>query len=266
MQFTPKQIERYSRHIIMPDVGGAGQRKLARASVLVAGVGGLGSPAALYLAGAGVGTIGLADHDRVDLSNLQRQILFDTADAGRPKVEVAAERLARYNPDIAVAAHKQRITGANAPGLVAGYDVVVNGTDNFPARYLLNDVAYLARKPLVDGAVIALEGQVSVFRPGAGCYRCLFPSPPAPEDAPNCAEAGVIGALPGLVGSIQALEAIKLILGLGEPLAGRLLLVDGRRMRFSEVAVRRDPACDLCGDAPAITAPIDYERFCGNTV
>ena len=247
---TPYQVSRYSRHIIMPQVGSAGQRKLLDASVLVVGAGGLGSPICIYLALAGVGTVGIVDFDTVDVTNLQRQILHHNDDVGRPKVESARETLLAYNPDLNVVLHEEPITSANAMGIMEGYDVIINGADNFPARYLVNDAAYLSGKPLVDGSILMFDGQATVFLPGQGCYRCLFPSPPPPGEVPSCAEAGVLGMLPGMVGTIQATETAKLILGVGTSLASRLLLIDALDMEFRTVKVRRNPDCPLCGDNP----------------
>ncbi len=260
---TPQQVTRYSRHIIMPQVGSRGQRTLMESKVLIIGAGGLGSPVALYLALAGVGTIGIVDFDRVELSNLQRQVLHDTTSIGRPKVESAKATLNRYNPDVHVVTHEFPLTSENALEVIPQYDVVVNGADNFPARYLVNDACYLAGKPLVDGSILIFDGQASVFLPGQGCYRCLFPTPPPPGSVPSCAEAGVLGALPGLVGSIQAIETMKLLLGIGKPLAGRLLIIDALTMEFREVRLRRNAKCPLCGDHPTVTELIDYEMFCG---
>ena len=260
---TPYQVKRYSRHIIMAQVGSKGQRKLLDAKVLIIGAGGLGSPIAIYLALAGVGTLGIVDFDTVDLTNLQRQILHHNDDVGRPKVESAIETLHAYNPDVEVIAHEEPLTSANAMEIMAGYDVIVNGADNFPARYLINDAAYLSGKPLVDGSILLFDGMTTVFMPGKGCYRCLFPEPPPPGEVPSCAEAGVLGMLPGLVGSIQATETVKLIMGIGESLASRLLLIDALDMEFRTVKVRRNPECPLCGDNPTVTELIDYEAFCG---
>ena len=263
LSLTPDQVKRYSRHIIMPQVGSRGQRKLLESSVLIVGAGGLGSPAAVYLALAGVGTIGLADFDVVDVSNLQRQILHHTNDVGRPKVLSAMEAIKEFNPDTVVVPHETWLTSENAMDIIPRYDVVVNGADNFPSRYLINDACYLAGKPLVDGSILIFDGQSTVFLPGKGCYRCLFPSPPPPGMVPNCAEAGVLGALTGLVGSIQAVETLKLILGIGESLSSRLLLIDGLGMEFRQVRIPRNPQCPLCGDNPTVTELIDYEAFCG---
>ncbi len=232
--------------------------------MLLVGAGGLGSPAALYLAAAGAGTLGIIDGDRVDLTNLQRQVLHGTPDVGRPKVESAAERLHDLNPGVTIESHGFMLTSANAVELFRRYDLIVDGSDNFPTRYLVNDAAVLAGKPYVYGSIFKFDGQVSVFGVARGpCYRCLFAEPPAPELIPSCAEAGVLGVLPGIIGSMQALEAIKLILGIGEPLVGRLLMFDGLALTTRELRVLRDPACAVCGDAPSIAAPIDYEAFCG---
>jgi adenylyltransferase/sulfurtransferase len=260
---TPDQVDRYSRHIIMPQVGPSGQRKLMEAKVLVIGAGGLGGPAALYLALAGVGTIGIVDFDVVDLSNLQRQVLHQNDDVGKPKAVSAKETLNAYNPDVNVILHETPITSDNAMEIIPQYDLVVNGADNFTTRYLVNDACYFAGKTLVDSSILLFDGQATVFVPGTGCYRCLFPAPPPPGLVPSCAEAGVLGALTGIMGSIQATEAIKQILEIGEPLVGRLLLVDALTMEFRVVKLHRDPKCPLCGDEPTITQLIDYEGFCG---
>ena len=260
---TPYQVKRYSRHIIMPQVGSKGQRALLDAKVLIIGAGGLGSPISIYLTLAGVGRIGIVDFDVVDLTNLQRQILHHNDDVGRSKVESALDTLKAYNPDVDVVIHEEPLTSANALEIVSAYDVVVNGADNFPARYLVNDAAYLSGKPLVDGSILLFDGQATVYIPGTGCYRCLFPEPPPPGEVPSCAEAGVLGMLPGLIGSIQATETVKLILGAGDSLAGRLLLVDALSMEFRTVRLRRNADCPLCGDNPTVTELIDYEAFCG---
>jgi len=260
---TPYQVKRYSRHIIMPQVGSAGQRKLLDAKVLVIGAGGLGSPVAMYLALAGVGTIGIVDFDTVDLSNLQRQVLHHDSDVGRPKVESARDTLLSYNPELHVITHEAPLTSENAMDIIPNYDIIVNGADNFPARYLVNDASYLAGKPLVDGSILIFDGQATVFLPGKGCYRCLFPEPPPPGEVPSCAEAGVLGMLPGLIGTIQATETVKLIMGVGTSLAGRLLLLDGLDMEFRSVKIRRNPDCPLCGDNPTVKELIDYQVFCG---
>jgi adenylyltransferase/sulfurtransferase len=263
--FTEDQVLRYARHIILPNIGGEGQRKLMQAKVLLIGAGGLGSPAAMYLAAAGVGTLGLVDFDRVDLSNLQRQLLHDTDDVGRPKVESAKERLGSLNPNVEVIAHDVVLTSANAFEILEPYDVIVDGSDNFPVRYLVNDATQMLGKPLVYGSIYQFEGQASVFLPGpeTPCYRCLFPNPPPPGSVPSCAEAGVFGVLPGIIGSIQAVEAIKLVIGVGEPLVGKLLLFDALGMEFTTVKLRWDPDCPVCGKHPTVTELIDYEAFCG---
>ena len=261
--FTPEQARRYSRHIIMPQIGGRGQRKLMNARVLLIGAGGLGSPAALYLAAAGVGTLGIVDFDEVDLTNLQRQILHRTSDVGRPKVVSASETIAGLNPDVRVIQHRVQLSSGNALEALEPYDIVMDGSDNFPTRYLVNDACVMLKKPCVHGSIFLFEGQASTFVPGQGCYRCLYPTPPPPGMVPNCAEAGVLGVLPGIVGSIQAVETIKLILGLGETLSGRLLLFDALAMDFRAVKVRRNPGCPVCGDRPTVTQLIDYEEFCG---
>ena len=263
---TPYQVQRYSRHIIMPQVGSKGQRKLLDAKVVIIGAGGLGSPVAIYLTLAGVGTIGIVDFDTVDVTNLQRQILHHNDDVGRRKVVSARETLRAYNPDVNVITHEEPLSSDNAMRIFRDYDIVVNGADNFATRYLVNDAAYLSNKPLVDGSILIFDGQTTVFLPGKGCYRCLFPEPPPPGEVPSCAEAGVLGMLPGLIGSIQATETVKLIVGIGRSLAGRLLLVDGLDMEFREVRVPRNPDCPLCGDNPTVTELIDYEAFCGSPV
>lgn len=260
---TPYQVQRYSRHIIMPQVGSVGQRKLLASKVLIVGAGGLGSPIAIYLTLAGVGTIGIVDFDTVDVTNLQRQILHQNDDIGRPKALSALETLKAYNPDVDVQIHEEPITSDNAFDIIPQYDIIINGADNFPARYLVNDAAYLSGKPLIDGSILLFDGQATVYLPGQGCYRCLFPTPPPPGEVPSCAEAGVLGMLPGLVGSIQATETVKQILGVGESLSGRLLLIDALDMDFRAVKIRRNPGCPLCGDEPTISDLIDYEAFCG---
>ncbi len=260
---TPYQVRRYSRHIIMPQVGSGGQRTLLDSRVLIIGAGGLGSPVAIYLALAGIGTLGIVDYDVVDVTNLQRQILHHDADIGRSKVESARETLLAYNPELEVVTFEEPITSENAMEMMSGFDVVVSGADNFAARYLINDAAYLSGKPLVDGSILMFDGRATTYVPGKGCYRCVFPDPPPPGEVPNCSEAGVLGMLPGMVGSIQAAETVKVLLGTGEPLVGRLLLIDALDMDFREVKVRRDPGCPLCGDEPTVRELIDYEVFCG---
>ena len=260
---TPYEVQRYSRHIIMPQVGSVGQRKLIDAKALIVGAGGLGSPIAIYLTLAGVGTIGIVDFDTVDVTNLQRQVLHYDSDIGKPKVKSAVETLNAYNPATEVITHEEPLTSENAMEIIGQYDVVINGADNFPARYLVNDAAYLSEKPLVDGSILLFDGMATVFIPGSGCYRCLFPTPPPPGEVPSCAEAGVLGMLPGMVGTIQATETVKLILGIGESLSGRLLLIDALDMDFRAVKLRRNPDCPLCGDEPTVTELIDYVQFCG---
>ena len=264
-KFTPEQVQRYARHLILPEVGGAGQLKLLNTSVLLLGAGGLGSPAALYLAAAGVGKIGILDFDVVDSTNLQRQILHGVDDLGRPKVESAEDAMRAMNPDVEVVRHATHLNSENALQIFSGYDIIVDGTDNFPTRYLANDAAYLLGKPLVHGAIFRFEGQMTMFdaAKGTGCYRCLFPNPPPPGAVASCAEAGVFGVLPGIVGSMMAFETIKFVLGIGEPLVGRLLLFEGMDMSFRQVRLRRDANCPLCGDQPTVTELIDYENFCG---
>jgi len=261
---TNEEVLRYSRHLIMPEVGMEGQQKLKAARVLCIGTGGLGSPLALYLAAAGVGTLGLVDFDVVDFTNLQRQIIHFTSDVGRSKLESAKEKIAAINPFVAVKTFNTRLSSENALGIFADFDIIVDGTDNFPTRYLVNDACVLTGKPNVYGSIFRFEGQVSVFATKEGpCYRCLYPEPPPPGLVPSCAEGGVLGILPGLVGVMQATEAIKLILGKGEPLIGRLLLVDALGMRFRELKLRKNPDCPVCGTHPTLTKLIDYNEFCG---
>jgi len=259
-----EEILRYSRHLLIPEVGLSGQRKLKAASVLVVGAGGLGSPVAMYLAAAGVGRIGLVDYDVVDFSNLQRQIIHGTSRLGDLKVESARQRLLDINPAIEVAAYNEPLTSANAFRIAESYDLIVDGTDNFPTRYLVNDLCVLTGKPNVYGSIFRFEGQASVFAAEGGpCYRCIFPEPPPPGLVPSCAEGGVLGVLPGVIGAIQATEAVKLILGIGQSLAGRLLLYDALEMQFEYVKLRKNPRCKVCGEHPSITALIEYEAFCG---
>lgn len=261
---VPAETARYARHLVLPEVGRAGQERLKAARALLVGAGGLGSPAALYLAAAGVGTLGVVDPDVVDATNLQRQVLHRTSDLDRLKVDSAKQALADLNPHVHVEVYPQKLASDNAMGIVAEYDVVVDGSDNFPARYLVNDACVLSGKPNVYGAVHRWEGQLAVFGTKDGpCYRCLFREPPPPGMVPNCAEAGVFGALPGVVGAAQAMEAIKLLLGVGEPVAGRLLIFDALAHRWRELEVRRDRNCPVCGDNPTIAAPVDYDLFCG---
>jgi sulfur-carrier protein adenylyltransferase/sulfurtransferase len=258
------EVARYSRHLIMPEVGIAGQKRLKASSILLIGAGGLGSPLGLYLAAAGVGRLGLVDFDVVDFSNLHRQVLHGTADVGRPKLHSARDRLQAINPEVRVDLYETHLTSANALDILRPYDVVIDGTDNFPTRYLVNDACVLLGKPNVYGSIFRFDGQASVFYPGRGpCYRCLYPEPPPPGEVPSCAEGGVLGILPGLVGCIQATEALKLVLGKGTPLIGRLLLYDALEMSFREFKLRRNPKCPMCGDSPTITGLIDYEQFCG---
>jgi adenylyltransferase/sulfurtransferase len=260
---SPEELERYSRHLRLPEIGVVGQQRLKAARVLCVGVGGLGSPAALYLAAAGVGTIGLVDFDNVEVSNLQRQVLHSTADVGRPKLESAAARLAAMNPHVQVALHPAALDAGNARTLVEAYDVVLDGSDNFPTRYLVNDACVMAGRPNAYGSIFRFEGQASVFAaPGGPCFRCLHPEPPPAGVIPSCAEGGVLGVLPGIVGTIQATEALKLILRIGDPLIGRFLIFDALKMRFREIALRRDPECPVCGDAPAIRELRRYEEYC----
>jgi sulfur-carrier protein adenylyltransferase/sulfurtransferase len=261
---SPEEIRRYSRHLLMPEVGLAGQQRLKAARVLVVGVGGLGSPLGLYLAAAGIGTLGLVDFDVVDESNLQRQVLFSQSDVGRSKLATAVARLAGINPHIRIEPHEIRLDASNALELFAGYDVIADGTDNFPTRYLINDACVLSGKPNVYGSIFRFEGQVSVFWGARGpCYRCLFPEPPPPGLVPSCAEGGVLGVLPGIIGALQANEVIKLVAGIGNPLIGRLVIFDALALRFRELQLQKDPACPLCAAHPTQTTLIDYERFCG---
>jgi sulfur-carrier protein adenylyltransferase/sulfurtransferase len=264
LEFSPGERVRYARHFALPEVGIEGQTKLSAAKVALVGAGGLGCPAAVYLAAAGVGTLGLIDFDEVDATNLQRQILHGTADIGRLKIDSAAEALGDVNPHVRVVRHPVRLSSENALEILCEYDVIVDGSDNFPTRYLVNDACVLLGKPSVYGSILRWDGQVSVFgAPGGPCYRCLFREPPPPGLVPNCAEGGVLGVLPGVVGSLQALEAIKLILGVGRGLAGRLLIFDALELSWREVALRRNSECPVCGDEPTITELIDYEDFCG---
>ena len=263
-ELTPEEIRRYGRHLTLPELGPEGQRRLKAARVLLVGAGGLGSPAALYLAAAGVGTLGLAEFDRVDETNLQRQVLFGHSDVGRPKLEAAAERLADLNPHVELVPHPGRLDASNAREIVAGYDIVVDGSDNFPTRYLVNDACVLEGKPDVYGSILRFEGQAAVFWGARGpCYRCLFAEPPPPGAVPSCAEGGVLGVLPGVIGALQASEAIKLAAGVGEPLVGRLVLFDALKMTFRRLELAKDPDCPACGDHPTLTELIDYEAFCG---
>jgi adenylyltransferase/sulfurtransferase len=258
------EIARYSRHLILPEVGIEGQRKLKHARVLLVGTGGLGAPLGMYLAAAGIGHLGLVDFDNVDASNLQRQIIHGSKDIGRPKIASARDRLLDLNPHVEITAYETRLTSANAFAIMRGYDIIADGTDNFPTRYLVNDACVLLGKPNVYGSIFRFEGQASVFAAkGHACYRCLYPEPPPPGLVPSCAEGGVLGVLPGIIGCIQANEVIKLALGGGQPLHDRLVLFDAWKLRFRELKVRRDPACPVCGDQPSIRSLIDYEQFCG---
>ena len=265
VELSNEEISRYSRHLILPEVGMAGQKKLKGTSVLCIGTGGLGSPIAMYLAAAGIGKIGIVDFDVVDYSNLQRQIIHGTADVDRPKVQSGKETLNSINPEVEVVIHETMLTSENALDIIEPYDIVVDGTDNFPTRYLTNDACVLLKKPNVYGSIFRFEGQASVFAPelGGPCYRCLYPEPPPPGMVPSCAEGGVLGVLPGIIGCIQATEIIKLALGKGEPLINRLMLYSALDMSFRELKLRRDPKCPICGENPTITELIDYQEFCG---
>ena len=264
VDLSPDELKRYSRHLTLPEFGREGQEKLKAASVLLVGAGGLGSPAATYLAAAGVGTIGLVDFDRVEESNLQRQILYGTSDIGRPKLEVAKERLEDLNPHVTVNAHELRLTSDNALDVIDDYDVVADGTDNFPTRYLVNDACVMTGTPNVYASIFRFEGQVSVFATDDGpCYRCLYEEPPPPGLVPSCAEGGVLGILPGFIGTLQATEVIKQITGIGQPLVGRLLMADASEMNFRTLTVQKNPECPVCGENPTVTELIDYEAFCG---
>ena len=266
LALTHEEVARYSRHLIMPEVGMEGQLKLKAARVLCIGAGGLGSPVLLYLAAAGVGRLGLVDFDEVDYSNLHRQIIHGTPDVGRSKLDSAKARLNALNPEVEVVTHEMALSSENALGLFADYDLVVDGTDNFPTRYLVNDACVLQGKPNIYGSIFRFEGQASVFGAADGpCYRCLYPEPPPPGLVPSCAEGGVLGILPGVIGTLQATEAIKVILGVGEPLIGRFLIFDALKMRFRELKLRKDPDCPVCGEHPTVTQLIDYEQFCGVT-
>ncbi|NPB06068.1 MAG: molybdopterin-synthase adenylyltransferase MoeB [Aquificae bacterium] len=265
-RFTEEQIKRYARHIVLPEVGGRGQEKLLNSKVLVVGAGGLGSPALYYLAAAGVGTIGVVDYDAVDLSNLQRQILHDTSRVGTPKVESAKKTLEALNPDVKVITYNAKLSKDNVMDIIKDYDVVLDGTDNFPTRFLINDACYFAGKPLVSAAMLRFEGQCTVFdfrdKEKSPCYRCLFPEPPPPGTVPSCQEAGILGSVGGIMGSIQATEALKLLLGIGEPLVGKLLIMDALSMDFRKVKLRKDPDCPLCGRNPKIKELIEYDHSC----
>jgi len=262
-RLTDEEIQRYSRHILLPEVGGKGQMRLKQSSVLIVGAGGLGSPVALYLAAAGVGRIGLIDSDVVDTSNLQRQVLHDTAQLGRPKVESGADRLRAINPNITVETYYDRLGAENVADLVSNYDVIVGGVDNFPARYLLNDACVMARKPLVEAGILKYDGMIMTIKPYEGpCYRCIFPEPPPPGTVPTCSEAGILGALAGVMGSMQAFEALKLLLNIGEPLVGQMLMFEGLKGQFRTVEWDRNPKCPVCGDHPTITTLTEYRIEC----
>ena len=260
MSFTEDQITRYSRHILLPEVGGKGQKKIAQARILIIGAGGLGSPAALYLAAAGVGTLGLIDGDRVDLSNLQRQVLHHTDDVGRPKVVSGKEKIDALNPDVNVMTYEERLTAKNALDLFSQYDVIIDGVDNFQAKFLINDACYFTRKPLVHGGILRFDGRLFTILPGeTACYRCVFKTPPPPGLVASCQEAGVIGVLAGIIGTLQATEALKLILKIGKPLTDRMLDFDARRTAFREIKIRRNPNCPLCGERPTITELFEHD-------
>ena len=264
IDFTDEQIERYSRNILLKDIGGEGQSRLLESSVLIIGAGGLGSPAAFYLAAAGVGHIGIIDHDVVDISNLQRQILFNENSIGKSKVKEAERTINEVNPDVKVTTYQERLSSDNIMNIIDGYDVILDGTDNFPTRYLLNDATVFRNKPVVHGSIYRFDGQVTVFYPKKGpCYRCLYPEPPPPGLVPSCQEGGVLGVLPGIIGTIQTTEVMKLILGIGEPLIGKLLCFDALDMQFRTMRLRKNPRCPVCGENPTITSLVDYNQFCG---
>jgi len=264
IEFTDEQIERYSRHIILPEVGGAGQQKMLEARILLLGAGGLGSPAAYYLAAAGIGNLGIVDFDQVDLSNLQRQIIHSTERIGMLKTESAKKTIQALNPDVNVTLYNQKIDSSNILSIIKDYDYVVDGSDNFPTRYLVNDACVMENKTLIHGSIYRFEGQVTVFKPNSGpCYRCLYPEPPPPGMSPNCQEGGVLGVLAGIVGNLQVVEVLKLILGIGEPLVGKLLIYDALKTEFRNLNLRKDASCPLCGEEPTIKELIDYEEFCG---
>ena len=264
IEFTDEQIERYSRHIILPEVGGAGQQKMLEARILLLGAGGLGSPAAYYLAAAGIGNLGIVDFDQVDLSNLQRQIIHSTERIGMLKTESAKKTIQALNPDVNVTLYNEKIDSSNILSIIKDYDYVVDGSDNFPTRYLVNDACVMENKTLIHGSIYRFEGQVTVFKPNSGpCYRCLYPEPPPPGMSPNCQEGGVLGVLAGIVGNLQVVEVLKLILGIGEPLVGKLLIYDALKTEFRNLKLRKDANCPLCGEEPTIRELIDYEEFCG---
>ena len=264
IEFTDEQIERYSRHIILPEVGGSGQQKMLEARVLLLGAGGLGSPAAYYLAAAGIGNLGIVDFDRVDLSNLQRQIIHSTERIGMLKTESAKKTIQALNPDVNVTLYNEKMDSSNIMSLIKDYDYVVDGSDNFPTRYLVNDACVMKNKTLIHGSIYRFEGQVTVFKPGDGpCYRCLYPEPPPPGMVPNCQEGGVLGVLAGVIGNLQVVEVLKLILGIGKPLVGKLLIYDALNTEFRSLRLRRDANCPICGEKPTIKELVDYEEFCG---
>ena len=264
IEFTDEQIERYSRHIILPEVGGSGQQKMLEARVLLLGAGGLGSPAAYYLAAAGIGNLGIVDFDQVDLSNLQRQIIHSTERIGMLKTESAKKTIQALNPDVNVTLYNEKMDSSNIMSLIKDYDYVVDGSDNFPTRYLVNDACVMKNKTLIHGSIYRFEGQVTVFKPGDGpCYRCLYPEPPPPGMVPNCQEGGVLGVLAGVIGNLQVVEVLKLILGIGKPLVGKLLIYDALNTEFRNLRLRRDANCPICGEKPTIKELIDYEEFCG---
>ena len=263
IEFTDEQIERYSRHIILPEVGGAGQQKMLEARILLLGAGGLGSPAAYYLAAAGIGNLGIVDFDQVDLSNLQRQIIHSTERIGMLKTESAKKTIQALNPDVNVTLYNEKIDSSNILSIIKDYDYVVDGSDNFPTRYLVNDACVMENKTLIHGSIYRFEGQVTVFKPNSGpCYRCLYPEPPPPGMSPNCQEGGVLGVLAGIIGNLQVVEVLKLILGIGKPLVGKLLIYDALKTEFRNLNLRKDASCPLCGEEPTIKELIDYEEFC----
>ena len=264
IEFTDEQIERYSRHIILPEVGGSGQQKMLKAKVLLLGAGGLGSPAAYYLAAAGIGNLGIVDFDQVDLSNLQRQIIHSTERIGMLKTESAKKTIQALNPDVNVTLYNEKMDSSNIMSLIKDYDYVVDGSDNFPTRYLVNDACVMKNKTLIHGSIYRFEGQVTVFKPSDGpCYRCLYPEPPPPGMVPNCQEGGVLGVLAGVIGNLQVVEVLKLILGIGKPLVGKLLIYDALNTEFRSLRLRRDANCPICGEKPTIKELVDYEEFCG---
>ena len=264
IEFTDEQIERYSRHIILPEVGGSGQQKMLEARVLLLGAGGLGSPAAYYLAAAGIGNLGIVDFDRVDLSNLQRQIIHSTERIGMLKTESAKKTIEALNPDVNISLYNERLDSSNIMNLIEGYDYIVDGSDNFPTRYLVNDACIMRNKTLIHGSIYRFEGQVTVFKPGDGpCYRCLYPEPPPPGMVPNCQEGGVLGVLAGVIGNLQVVEVLKLVLGIGKPLVGKLLIYDALNTEFRNLRLRKDTNCPICSEKPTIKELVDYEEFCG---